>query len=71
MGERKRLMTVIGPALMATGCMAAAAAGAAASTVGNVAETGVKAGGVAVDKTTDVIGGTGNVIFKDDEADAD
>lgn len=61
--ERSKALAILGPAFMLSGCVAAAAAGAAVSATGTVVETTVNVGGAAVGAAVDV------VTPGDDEAD--
>ncbi len=53
--ERSRALAILGPAFMLSGCVAAAAAGAAVSTAGTVIETGANVGGAVVGAAADAV----------------
>jgi len=62
---RSKLLAILGPLLMLSGCVATAVAGAAISTTGNIIEGGVNAGAKTVGVAADIITGG------DDEDDDD
>ncbi len=68
--EQSRTLAILAPVLMLSGCVAAAAAGAAVSAGSAVVGAGVDVAGAAVDVTGDVVGAAIPGDGSDDEDDA-